>query len=231
MKSQLPVYTTTALIFSVILCHAGSAAAQSVPAPAVATANPSAPVPLSEWPYQATYILSRDGFPIQDLKGRWIGSQRVTRADFAAGVARVIWFLDPAKPSDTELSKAASALQDELGTNQQALDAFKSLVDEFSPELAELGSDAAGAKAQLNALEQRLAVVEAEQRRVKIFDDTQFIPRPPSTTSTDTAPLHKKWIPGRNHGDAASAHWRPSCTSPPRSCSCYRRPSLAKQSR
>ena len=64
-----------------------------------------------------------------------------------------------------------------LEQNQAALDALKALVDEFQPELTQLGQDVAAIKTRLTALEERVAVVEAEQRRVKINGDVNIIAR------------------------------------------------------
>jgi hypothetical protein len=152
--------------------------------PTVAHAQASGPfadVPTDHWAYQAVTTLQNAGIVIGYPDGTYGGKRAMTRYEFAEAIARLLPLIKPpdlsgyAKTSD--LTALQQQLSDELQQNQAALDALKALVNEFTPELQQLGQDVAAIKTRLTALEERVAVVEAEQRRVKINGDVNVIGR------------------------------------------------------
>jgi hypothetical protein len=172
---------------------AGAARAQNTPAATSSPNNPSNVVPLDHWAYQAVDTLQKAGIVIGYPDGTYGGRRAMTRYEFAVAIARLLPLINANAASKSDLSALQQEEDAKIEQNQQALDALKSLVDEFQPELQQLGQDVAAVKSRLDALEARLAAVEDEQRRVKINGNVNFIARGYVNTSTlDTGPLDSK---------------------------------------
>lgn len=183
------------------MTHTVYAQDQTAPA-AGAASGPFADVPTDHWAYQAVDTLQKAGIVIGYPDGTYGGRRAMTRYEFAVAIARLLPLINANAASKSDLSALQQQMQSELDSNQQALDALKALVDEFQPELQQLGQDVAAIKARLDALEQRLAVVEAEQRRVVIHGGYNNITQAwVNTNSIDTADLDKD---GYRVGDAGS---------------------------
>ncbi len=135
--------------------------------------GPFADVPTDHWAYQSVITLQNKGIVIGYPDGTYGGKRALTRYEFAEAIARLLPLISTqpdlsgyAKTSD--LTTVQQQLAAEIQSDQTALDALKNLVNEFTPELQQLGTDVGAIKTRLTALEERVAAVEAEQRRVKI---------------------------------------------------------------
>ncbi len=149
--------------------------AQAAPA-----SGPFADVPADHWAYNSVDTLQKAGIVIGYPDGTYGGKRAMTRYEFAVAIARLL----PLLKVDTsnlatkgDLSALQSDLESKLAANQAALDALTKLVNEFQSELQRLGQDVAQIKMELAGLEQRVAVVEAEQRRLKITGNLDLIAR------------------------------------------------------
>ena len=149
--------------------------AQATPA-----SGPFADVPADHWAYQAVNTLKDANIVIGYPDGTYGGKRAMTRYEFAVAIARLL----PRLNVDTsnlatkgDLDALRTSLEGRLAANQAALDALTKLVNEFEPELQRLGQDVAAIKLRLAGLEQRVAVVEEEQRRLKIGGNLDLIAR------------------------------------------------------
>jgi len=147
---------------------------------ATPASGPFADVPADHWAYNSVDTLQKAGIVIGYPDGTYGGKRAMTRYEFAVAIARLL----PLLKVDTsnlatkgDLSALQSDLESKLAANQAALDALTRLVNEFQGELQRLGQDVAQIKMELAGLEQRVAVVEAEQRRLKITGDLDLIAR------------------------------------------------------
>jgi len=165
-----------------VLLLAGSAIGMSLPALAQtgAASGPFADVPADHWAYGAVNTLQKAGIVIGYPDGTYGGRRAMTRYEFAVAIARLLPMIQ--QPIDTSQFVKNSDFQafqtdvnGRIQQQQQDIDALKALVNEFQPELEKLGQDVDAIKARLDADEQRLAVVEAEQRRVKITGEVNAI--------------------------------------------------------
>ena len=84
-----------------------------------------------------------------------------------------------------DLAALRSDLEGRLAENQAALDALTRLVNEFQPELEQLGQDVAAIQTRLANLEGRVAVLEAENERFHVTGDVNIIGE--ATNSTHKA--------------------------------------------
>ncbi len=191
MKRLVTLCAGAVMLLSATLGVATMASAQDTTAPAAGAASgPFADVPTDHWAYQAVDTLQKAGIVIGYPDGTYGGRRAMTRYEFAVAIARLLPLINANAASKSDLSALQQEEDAKIEQNQQALDALKSLVDEFQPELQQLGQDVAAVKSRLDALEARLAAVEDEQRRVKINGNVNFIARGYVNTSTlDTAPL------------------------------------------
>jgi hypothetical protein len=125
--------------------------------------------------------LQNAGIVIGYPDGTYGGTRAMTRYEFAQAISRLLPLIKQPDLSGYATNDQLTALQTQLSNqlqqNAAALDALKNLVNEFTPELQQLGQDVAAIKTRLTALEERVAVVEAEQRRVKINGDVNIIAR------------------------------------------------------
>jgi len=171
------------------------AVGMSTPAHAQAAASgPFQDVPADHWAYAAVNTLQKAGIVIGYPDGTYGGRRAMTRYEFAEAIARLLPQINNIDTS--QFAKAADLTQFEtdtnakLATDEAALAAMKALVDEFQPELTKMGTDIAAVKSRLDADENRLAAVEAEQKRVHITGDANFIMRDNLKTSNNgNAPL------------------------------------------
>jgi len=162
-----------------------------------AASGPFADVPADHWAYAAVNTLQKAGIVIGYPDGTYGGRRAMTRYEFAVAIARLLPMIQ--QPIDTsqfvknsDFQAFEDSVNGQLQQQQAALDALKALVNEFQPELERLGQDVDAIKARLDADEQRLAVVEEEQRRLKITGDVNFIGKANvNTSSTDADPLDK----------------------------------------
>jgi hypothetical protein len=174
MKKIFALCATVALL-------SGVAMVSTVTVAHAQASGPFADVPTDHWAYAAVNSLQNAGIVIGYPDGTFGGKRALTRYEFAEAIARVLPLikqpdLSPyAKSSD--LSDLNTTLSAEIQANSAELDTLKALVNEFQPELQQLGQDVAAIKTRLAALEERVAVVEAEQRRVKINGDINAIAR------------------------------------------------------
>ncbi|MCL5102839.1 MAG: S-layer homology domain-containing protein [Armatimonadetes bacterium] len=133
-------------------------------------------VPTDHWAYDAINQLQKDGVLIGYPDGTFAGKRAITRYEFAAAIARIIRMIPgPAAPV-TQQDLSAYVKKSELPdfskfATKADLEALKKLMDEFRGELAALGVDVDALKRDVAALDARVCMLEAEQRRVKITGD------------------------------------------------------------
>ena len=142
-----------------------------------AAAGPFADVPADHWAYNAVKTLQDAKIVIGYPDGTYGGRRPMTRYEFATAIARLLPLLQGNNNYATQddLARLRSDLEAKLATNQAALDALTRLVNEFQPELQRLGQDVAAIQTRLANLEGRVAAVEAEQQRLRITGDINFI--------------------------------------------------------
>jgi hypothetical protein len=174
MKKIFALCATIALLSGVAMVSTTSVAHAQA-------SGPFADVPTDHWAYTAVTTLQNAGIVIGYPDGTYGGKRAMTRYEFAEAISRLLPLIKQPDLSGYATNDQLTALQDKLADqlqqNQAALDALKNLVNEFTPELQQLGQDVAAIKTRLAALEERVAVVEAEQRRVKINGDINVIAR------------------------------------------------------
>ena len=145
--------------------------------------GPFADVPTDHWAYNSVTTLQNAGIVIGYPDQTYGGKRAMTRYEFAEAIARLLPLINKPGPDlspyakTSDLTALQTQLESEIQNNAAALDALKNLVNEFTPELQQLGQDVAAIKTRLTALEERVAVVEAEQKRVKINGDNNVIAR------------------------------------------------------
>jgi len=180
MKKILMMIAGAALFFAITM---GTANAQA--------SGPFADVPTDHWAYQDVDTLQKAGIVIGYPDGTYGGKRAMTRYEFATAIARLLKLIpQPAAPVDlsgyaktSDLTDLQNSLLQKLADNQQALDALKALVDQFQPELLQLGQDVTGVKARLATLEGRVSALEREQQRVVINGSLNSIVRSNINTS------------------------------------------------
>jgi len=139
--------------------------------------GPFADVPADHWAYQSVDTLQKAGIVIGYPDGTYGGKRAMTRYEFATAIARLLPLIGGGgnAASKDDLAALRSDLEKKLMANSDAIDALRKMVDAFGPELQRLGQDVAAVKSRLDALEARVAVLEEEQRRVKINGVLNFI--------------------------------------------------------
>jgi polyhydroxyalkanoate synthesis regulator phasin len=152
-----------------------------------ATSGPFADVPADHWAYSAVDSLQKAGIVIGYPDGTYGGRRAMTRYEFAVAIARLLPLLNNKVDTSNlatkdDLAALRSDLEGKLAANQGAIDDLRKLVDEFKTELQKLGQDVAAVNARLDALEQRVAAIEEEQRRVKFSGALNLIAKGESTT-------------------------------------------------
>ena len=161
---------------SLVLLAGASMAFLGLPAVshAQAASGPFADVPTDHWAYQSVDTLQKAGIVIGYPDGTYGGRRPMTRYEFAVAIARLL-ARQPAA-ADT------SGLDARITANAAAIDALRTLVNGFGPELTRLGQDVAAINARLDGLEARVNALNTrvdnlqgavgelftEQNRVKI---------------------------------------------------------------
>ncbi len=196
MNKILTLAAGATVLFGATLGISTQAFAQAAaPATTGAASGPFADVPADHWAYSAVNTLQKAGIVIGYPDGTYGGRRAMTRYEFAVAIARLLPMvqnqIDTSQFVKTgDFQAFQNDVNNRLQQQQAALDALRALVNEFQPELEKLGADVAAINKRLDADEQRLAVVEEEQRRVKINGEFNVIGRSNiSDSSTDNTPL------------------------------------------
>lgn len=195
MKKYFSLAAGIALLVSTVIGMSVSASAQTA-------SGPFADVPADHWAYSAVNALQKNanngvanpiviGYP----DGTFGGRRAMTRYEFAVAIARLLPQIQQqidtsqfVKTSD--FTAFQTDVNGKLQQEQTEIDQINALVATFTPELQALGQDVTAIKARLDADEQRLAAVEAEQRRVKITGEFNSMAEGNvNTNKKDAAPL------------------------------------------
>ena len=184
MKKQLAVLAGAGLGMGMLLGTPHISLAQGG-----AASGPFADVPADHWAYNAVDTLQKAGIVIGYPDGTYGGKRAMTRYEFAVAIARLLPLIKPPDLSNYatkgDLSTLSDDLNAKLANNAQAIDALKALVNEFQGELQKLGQDVAAIQQRLDLLEQRVAAVEVEQRRVRFTGALDLIARGDVSTKSD----------------------------------------------
>jgi len=187
MKKIFAICAGFVLAGGAMLATVPSASAQDQTAGGASSAFKD--VPVDHWAYAAVGTLQQAGIVIGYPDGTYGGRRAMTRYEFAVAIARLLNLINTAGyAKSSDLDALRQDMLNRLQQNSDAIDALKALVNEFQPELQALGQDVAAIKARLDDDEKRLAAVEAEQRRVKITGQVNFIGRGNINTSSSDAP-------------------------------------------
>jgi len=159
-----------------------------------AASGPFADVPADHWAYQSVENLQNAGIVIGYPDGTYGGKRAMTRYEFAVAIARLLPLLNPKNDYATNADLAAlrAEVENKLQTNAAALEDLKKLVNEFQGELQALGQDVTAIKARLSSLEDRVAAVEEEQRRIKFNGALNFIVEGTNQGSNSAPGFHDK---------------------------------------
>ncbi len=205
MKKQLAVLAGAGLGLGMLLGTPHISLAQGG-----AASGPFADVPADHWAYNAVDTLQKAGIVIGYPDGTYGGKRAMTRYEFAVAIARLLPLIKPPDLSGyatkSDLQTLSDDLNAKLANNAQAIDALKALVNEFQGELQKLGQDVAAIQQRLDLLEQRVAAVEAEQRRVRFGGALDLIAR--GDNSMKSNGVYKPFVDknGIVTGVAASGH-------------------------
>ncbi len=177
---------------SLVLLAGASMAFLGLPAVshAQAASGPFADVPTDHWAYQAVDTLQKAGIVIGYPDGTYGGRRPMTRYEFAVAIARLL-----AQRPGNAGAPDLSGLDSRITANANAIDALRTLVNGFQPELTRLGQDVAAINARLDSLEARvnaqgvrldrdegiLGSVVDEQRRFKVTGEVNLIARADGT--------------------------------------------------
>jgi uncharacterized coiled-coil protein SlyX len=210
MKKSLALLAGAGMGLGLLLGMPNPSHAQTAGGPA---SGPFADVPADHWAYQAVDTLQRAGIVIGYPDGTYGGKRAMTRYEFAVAIARLLPLINQ-KPdlsnyaTKGDLDALRNDINSRLAANQQAIDALRALVNEFQGELERLGQDVADVRRRLDALEQRVAAVEEEQRRVKITGALDVIARGDESTSGNGVGGYSTFIDanGARSGVANSKH-------------------------
>jgi hypothetical protein len=178
MKKYFSLAAGATLLLGTAMGMVVPAFAQNAAAPAAG--GTFADVPTDHWAYTAVQTLQKAGIVIGYPDGTYGGRRAMTRYEFAVAIARMLPMVQQqfdtsqfVKTSD--FTAFQTDVDGKLAQQQQEIDALKALTGAFSDDLQKLGQNITAINARLDTDEQRLAVVEAEQRRVKITTDLNFI--------------------------------------------------------
>jgi len=149
---------------------------------AQAASGPFADVPTDHWAYQSVDTLQKAGIVIGYPDGTYGGRRPMTRYEFAVAIARLLAQMKTGGPTNADLANLRSDLENRIAGNTAAIDALRTLVNGFQPELTRLGQDVAAANARLDALETRLTndegkigALAAEQARFRVTGEMNVI--------------------------------------------------------
>jgi len=145
--------------------------------------GPFADVPIDHWAYEAVSQLQQDGIIIGYPDGTFGGKRAMTRYEFALALSRAI-------PVIKEMAQQGMVTQQQLkdatanqGTTvtpaapevtQADLNDLKKSINEFRDELSGMGVDLDAVKRDVASLEERVAALEAEHKRLKITTKMNF---------------------------------------------------------
>lgn len=157
---------------------------------AIAFAQEFPDVPPDHWAYDAVQELVDQGIIQGYPDGTFGGKRAMTRYEFAEALAKAIPVIveQAGGGSGTGATGSTGATgatgpagpagpKGEPGVGAEQLAAMQKLMDEFQDELASLGVQVESVRRDLNALAERVGILEAEVARVKINADTNFIAR------------------------------------------------------
>jgi hypothetical protein len=178
---------------SLVLLAAASMAFIGLPAVshAQAASGPFADVPTDHWAYQSVDTLQKAGIVIGYPDGTYGGRRPMTRYEFAVAIARLLAQMNGKTGGATaeDLANLRTDLTNRIQGNTDAIDALKTLVNGFAPELTRLGQDVTAINARLDALEAHvnaldnrltkdegvLGSVVDEQRRFKVTGEVTTV--------------------------------------------------------
>ena len=178
---------------SLVLLAAASMAFIGLPAVshAQAASGPFADVPTDHWAYQSVDTLQKAGIVIGYPDGTYGGRRPMTRYEFAVAIARLLAQMNgkTGGASAEDLANLRTDLTNRIQGNTDAIDALKTLVNGFGPELTRLGQDVTAINARLDALEAHvnaldnrltkdegvLGAVVDEQHRFKVTGEVTTI--------------------------------------------------------
>ncbi len=154
----------------------------------VAFAQEFPDVPPDHWAYDAVQELVDQGIIQGYPDGTFGGKRAMTRYEFAEALAKAIPVIIDMMPSDSTSQGMKGDKGDagapgvkgdkgEPGVGAEQLASIQKMMDEFQDELASLGVQVESVRRDLNALTERVGIIEEEQARVKINADTSLIVR------------------------------------------------------
>lgn len=194
MNKYLTLAAGATLLLGAAVGTAIPARAQAAAGTTTAASGPFQDVPADHWAYAAVNTLQKAGIVIGYPDGTYGGRRAMTRYEFAEAIARLLPQINNIDTSQfakqSDLLAFESDTNAKLASDDAAISALQALVNEFQPELTQLGTDVDAIKRRLDADEDRLAAVEEEQKRVKITGDVNFVLRDNVNSSNHSeAPL------------------------------------------
>lgn len=158
---------------AVIAGLTGAVLALAVP---VFAQGPFADVPVDHWAYEAVQQLQDKGIVIGYPDGTFSGKRALTRYEFALALSRAIPVICQECGNGT--ATGAAPVTDEhindlidqklKNLKPEDLSALNKSIDEFRDELSQMGVDLDALKRDVASLEERVAALEAEHKRLKI---------------------------------------------------------------
>jgi len=160
----------------------------AVAAPSFAQ-GPFADVPIDHWAYEAVSQLQDHGIIIGYPDGTFGGKRALTRYEFAMAMSRAIPVICDLCPKGGTTTAPATGGVTEAQVKQWIADAqkpggtwaspqdvenLKKMTNEFKDELVQIGVDLDALKRDVASLEERVAAIEAEMRRLKITTKLNF---------------------------------------------------------
>lgn len=144
-----------------------------------------ADVPIDHWAYEAVSQLQDAGIIIGYPDGTFSGKRALTRYEFAVALQRAIPVIQSGMGTIPSTSQFATKkeLEDAIASLKGSgtavpdsgdLAAFKKSLDEFRDELSAAGVDLDAVKRDVSGLEERVAAIEAEMKRLKITSKITF---------------------------------------------------------
>jgi hypothetical protein len=174
--------------------------------------GPFADVPTDYPAYQSVEKLRDAGIVIGYPDGTYGGRRAMSRYEFAWAIARLLadipqpqdlsgyatkdWVKGQTPPKQdisglakqSDLAQLRADVTRRLSDNEGAIAALRDLINQFTPELKQLGVDIANANARIDALDKRVTALEEEVRRVKITGDVNVIAHADVNTKINQAP-------------------------------------------
>ncbi|MEI6916308.1 MAG: S-layer homology domain-containing protein, partial [Armatimonadota bacterium] len=155
--------------------------------------GPFADVPVDHWSYEAVSQLQEKGVVIGYPDGTFSGKRAMTRYEFALALSRAAPVIADMVKNVTDLSNyytkadvytkaetdakfSTKAETDEklAALNTAIMAKMDKAIEEFKSELAQMGVDIDALKRDVASLEERVAALEAEHKRLKITSKMTF---------------------------------------------------------